>query len=295
MSLAIVIPAYKLEFLEQAIDSIISQTNNRYRLYIFNDDSPFDLDSIINKYTDNHNVLYHKFDANLGKKDLIKHWNRCIDFCKEEWVWLFSDDDYAAKNCVEEFYTTLSFTDDKLDLYKFQSEMIDSQGVKISTRNKDIINIETNLEFLIQRLKMRRLSFVTEYVFRRKKFKQVGEFVNFPKAWCSDDATWIKISEESGIYSIKKASVYWRKSDQNISAVIDNTGLELFSATLKYIFWLRENYYSKLNFSKRLYLELLTLRWFIHQINYLNRVESIFYKLKFFLTNINRYLWSRIN
>lgn len=38
--LAIIIPAYKGNFLQEAIESVLGQQDNNYLLYIFNDDSP---------------------------------------------------------------------------------------------------------------------------------------------------------------------------------------------------------------------------------------------------------------
>ena len=107
-NLAIVIPAYKATFLAAALDSIAAQTCQDFTLYIGDDCSPNKLEEIVDKYRDKINLVYKRFDTNLGGKDLVAQWERCIDLShEEEWIWIFSDDDIMQKNCVEEFYKTI--------------------------------------------------------------------------------------------------------------------------------------------------------------------------------------------
>ena len=106
--LAIVIPAYKATFLAAALDSIAAQTCQDFTLYIGDDCSPHQLGEIVERYRNKINLVYKRFDTNLGGKDLVAQWERCIDMSQdEEWIWLFSDDDVMEPQCVEEFYKTI--------------------------------------------------------------------------------------------------------------------------------------------------------------------------------------------
>ena len=106
--LAIVIPAYKDSFLKESLDSIVSQTCKNFTLYIGDDCSPYDLKMIVDKYKGSMNVVYKRFETNLGGKDLVAQWERCINLTQgEPYIWLFSDDDILENNCVEEFYKIL--------------------------------------------------------------------------------------------------------------------------------------------------------------------------------------------
>lgn len=97
-NLAIVIPAYKSTFLAAALDSIAVQTCQDFTLYIGDDNRPNHLGAIVDRYRDRINLVYHRFDTNLGGKDLVAQWERCIDMSQgEEWIWLFSDDDVMEK------------------------------------------------------------------------------------------------------------------------------------------------------------------------------------------------------
>ena len=74
-------------------------------MYIGDDCSPGNLYSIVEKYENRIPIVYKHFDENLGGKDLVAQWERCIDLVgDEEWIWLFSDDDIMDPTCVENFY-----------------------------------------------------------------------------------------------------------------------------------------------------------------------------------------------
>ena len=108
--LAIIIPAYKNTYLEDTFVSIKRQTCQKYNLYVFDDNSPYDIKSLYDKYFyDAQNSHYIKFNENLGGKNLAEHWNRCVsNISEEEWIWLFSDDDIMSNDFVETFYKKLS-------------------------------------------------------------------------------------------------------------------------------------------------------------------------------------------
>ena len=108
--LAIVIPAYKLAFLKQTIESIANQTCKDFIVYIGDDASPFNLTEIINLFNNKIKIVYKRFEENVGANDLVAHWNRCIDMVQnEEWIWLFSDDDLMMDNCVDLFYKLVNY------------------------------------------------------------------------------------------------------------------------------------------------------------------------------------------
>jgi glycosyltransferase involved in cell wall biosynthesis len=214
--LAIVIPAFKSTFLWETLQSIANQTNKNFTLYIGDDDSPENLFEIVNPYKNLINIKYVHFEKNFGGTDLVAHWERCIDLTdNEEWIWLFSDDDMMDNNCVELFYEALS-NNSEHDLYHFNVNDVDEKGVIVSNNYEfpEIISAET---YLLLRLKNIIKSYVVEFIFRKAYFLEKGRFVNFDLAWCSDDATWIRLSANKGIRTIMNAKVYWRQSEFNIS------------------------------------------------------------------------------
>lgn len=215
-NLAIVIPAYKSTFLPAALDSIAAQTCKDFTLYIGDDCSPNNIGEIVDKYEDKINIIYKRFDTNLGGKDLVAQWERCIDMTQdEEWIWLFSDDDMMDKNCVEEFYKTIEDNKD-CDIFHFDINVINSEG-QIVKQTEPYPKGLSAWDFCKQRTDCKILSFVVEYVYRKTSFIDKGRFQNFDMAWGSDVATITKLIGCKTLGIINNARVSWRQSDENIS------------------------------------------------------------------------------
>ena len=102
-TLAIIIPAYKPDYLAETLESLTKQTNKDFKVYIGDDASPFSLEDIVGQFSDKLNIVYKKFDNNVGGYSLTKQWERCIEMSNEKWIWLFSDDDNIAPTAVESY------------------------------------------------------------------------------------------------------------------------------------------------------------------------------------------------
>ena len=59
-------------------------------------------------YQNKVNLVYHRFSENMGGKDLVAHWERCIQLSAEPFIWLFSDDDLMPADGVERVMEVLS-------------------------------------------------------------------------------------------------------------------------------------------------------------------------------------------
>lgn len=217
--LAIIIPAYKATFLEAALASIAAQTCQNFTLYIGDDCSPYDIKGIVDRYRDKIDLVYRRFDENLGGKDLVAQWERCIDMSQgEPWLWLFSDDDVMEPRCVEEFYKTKEEIRQNY-LIHFDINVIDSTNNVIRKANRYPQSM-SGMDFMRNKMKGIVNSFVVEYIIPRKVFMKNGRFPNFDLAWGSDILAWFKLGCGcKGIYTVdgKDCCVHWRSSGENIS------------------------------------------------------------------------------
>lgn len=237
--LAIVIPAYKSYFLERVLRSLAEQKNNKFNLYVGDDNSPENLYAIISQYETRINLVYKRFTDNLGQKDLVAQWERCIDLVGDEkWIWLFSDDDLMEPTCVENFYKDMQQNPD-FDLFHFDVNRIDASDNTIG-HFYTFPEIMTSEDFLRKRLTTGSFSAVVEYVFRKSHFLKCGRFQNFDLAWCSDDATWIKLGKRKGIKTIKDSKVNWRESNINISNNNNDKEIHLrkLYAQIEFVRWI---------------------------------------------------------
>ena len=213
--LAIVIPAYKANFLREALSSIASQTDKRFKVYVGDDNSPNNLESIIEEFKDQVDISYHRFKSNLGGKDLVAQWTRCVELTQgEPYIWLFSDDDIMYPNCVEEFYRIIG-EDSESEVFRFNVKVIDGRGNVL--RDIKYPHVITSKELFKKKISGRLECFVVEFIFKRTAYEREGGFVKFDLAWGSDLATWVNLGEKKGIVTIPNAWICWRSSGANIS------------------------------------------------------------------------------
>jgi glycosyltransferase involved in cell wall biosynthesis len=284
-TLAIIIPAYKIQYIDQTLQSISQQTCKNFTLYIGDDCSEYNLWEVINPYKGMINIKYHRFETNLGGNDLIAHWDRCIELVgNEEWLWLFSDDDQMMPNCVKYFYEALSQTNDNFDLYRFNNQIIDGKGQPISELTVGP-TYETSLSFLKRKLSLETNSYMVEYIFRKSIYKKYNGFVKFPLAWGSDDATWALFAQAKGIYTIQNAYVSWRYSGINLSSLKTMQYREKkLNAVILFTNWIKINFNSSVN-------DNLLLRWSLYQYSLVGgqvNMDGLFFYLKLIK-------WSKIN
>lgn len=278
--LAIVIPAYKADFFELALESIAKQTCKNFTLYIGDDASPNNLNLIVDKFRSEIDLFYVRFNKNFGGSDLVKQWERCIDLTQEEeWIWLFSDDDIMQEDCVEKFYNHIQL-DKRSELLHFNTDIIDGKGNKYAAAKPFLRKMKSHY-FFERRIAGEIFSFIIEYIFTRKLYLEKGKFQKFDLAWCTDDATWIKFSETSKITTIcNETMVYWRLSGENISSLNMDKAILIrkLNAKVAYLYWALsffKNSKVKINISI-----INKVKWVLHDLKHVSNVPLIL-RIKF--------------
>lgn len=219
-SLAIIIPAYKNTYLQSALFSLSEQTCQDFTVYIGDDCSPYDLKTIVDDFSGRIDIVYHRFETNIGGRDLVAQWERCIALSHEEpYIWLFSDDDIMQPRCVENF---MNLSQEIRDNYisHFDIGIIDEFANGKIDEVKNYPLCLTAKEYLDKKLRGEIVSFVVEFIFPRKVYVEASGFQNFDLAWGADFMTWVKFASCcKGIYNIEAddSRVLWRKSNENIS------------------------------------------------------------------------------
>ena len=236
--LAVIIPAYKTDFLRATLASIAAQTDKNFQLYVFDDCSPEPVEAIVREFSGGLPLKFHRFEKNLGGISLVRHWERCVRLTGEPWVWIFADDDLMEPGCVADFFAELERTHAAHDLYRFNTTWVDEAGAQISESPRHP-PAESGADFLLARLSGTRNTTLQELIFSRRAWTAVGGIPDFPLAWHSDEAFAGSLGVKSPLRAIPGARVNWRYSRQNITGTgsFKTTNKKIISTTA-YFRWL---------------------------------------------------------
>lgn len=267
---AIIIPAIKRKFLRKTLRSIFLQSIDNFHIYIGDDASQEDLQSIISDFPQD-KITYRKFKTNLGSYDLISHWKRCIAMSNNEpWIWLFSDDDIMSSNCIEQFIALAN--KQKSDFYRFQTRKIDeNDNIVFESLLPNVTNIDL---FLNKKLSYKIESYAVECIFRRKMLDVFNQIPHTPLGWCFDDILWIKLLTYSFIYTIPNAWVYWRCSKLNISGGYDDKDSAIKKLDACCIF-LKEMQKMNLTINRETLLRYWAIKQYIDKIQFVDSLDCI--------------------
>lgn len=180
--MAIVIPAKKGRFLKETLDSIAVQAHkDEFVLYIGDDASPERLDKIVESYQNKVNLVYHRFSENMGGKDLVAHWERCIQLSAEPFIWLFSDDDLMPADGVERFMEALSRPHHQRGyFFRFPLAVIDGENKRIRANRPLEEGSVSCYRLLLDKLQGKIDSAAVEYVFSREIWQSAGGVISLP-------------------------------------------------------------------------------------------------------------------
>lgn len=214
--LAIVIPFYKIEYFEKTLRSISQQTDQRFKVYIGNDCSGYQIENLLSKYLAEIEYSYIEYSENFGKTSLASQWNRLVDHIQEEWFQILGDDDTISKNFVEEFYRALRDVEIRgINLIRFTYHKINENEEVLETFDYPWKSIGSQ-EFLFNKLSWKYGSSLSENIFRKELYDKY-KFKEFPLAWHSDDYSILELSNYGDLYNIRTAYVNVRVSELSIT------------------------------------------------------------------------------
>lgn len=211
MTLAIVIPYYRITFFEQALRSLANQTDKRFKVYIGDDASKDDPRETIARYASVLDLHYIRFDENWGGRSLVAQWNRCLaQVDQPDWVIVLGDDDVLSPNVVETFHAS-SEKIKGATVLRFATQLIDAHDTAITEIYRHPER-ESSVDFIFRKSR----SSLSEYVFSYAALQTIG-FRELPLAWYSDILAVLEISRFGPVLSLNDASVLVRISGESIS------------------------------------------------------------------------------
>lgn len=216
MKFSIIIPAYKINYLKEAIESVVNQTFEDFELLIFDDCSPHDIKSLANEYLADKRVRYFRNKSNYGAERLVDNWNNALSYCKGDYVICMGDDDRLTPNSLE-IYADLISKYPEISVFHGQTEIIDENG-NITEYLEPRFEKESVWQLIYYRWAgLGRQQFVGDFCYNRETLTKDGGFYNLPLAWGSDDITACIAASKNGIVNSQDTCFQYRKNRHTIS------------------------------------------------------------------------------
>ena len=102
---SVLIPTYNYaRFLDEAIQSVLSQTFEDFELIIVDNCSNDNTEEVISKYLDDKRITYYVNQYNIG---LVGNWNKCLQYAKGEYIKFLCADDKFHPYLLQKFVTVM--------------------------------------------------------------------------------------------------------------------------------------------------------------------------------------------
>ena len=207
---SVTIPAFKDKYLKETIDSVLAQTYQNYEVVIVNDASPYDLDSIVNQYSDPR-IRYFKNEKNCGAKDVVDNWNICLSHATGEYLICMGDDDNLTPRCLQDFADLIEKYPD-LDLYHARSEIIDDDSNFVC-----VLEERPEWESVYSLMYNPRNTHLGDWLFKTETLRKNGGFFKLPYGWQSDDISAFIAGASHGVANTKEPGFQYRGNGLSIS------------------------------------------------------------------------------
>lgn len=207
-------PAWKVRFLREAINSIVAQACSSWELVVVDDCSPEPLKEIVDTFNDPR-IRYIRNEKNLGGQNLVRQWNHCITFATGDYIVLAADDDLYKPTFCEEVLR-LAEKHPQVDLIHSSVEQIDEEG-KHLWDDSILPEYTSKYEYLNWWLTGKSFTCIGNFAFKRTALLELGGFIDFPCAFGSDIATPIALSR-NGVANTSDMLFCFRQSTQHLSA-----------------------------------------------------------------------------
>lgn len=232
MRFSITIPAYKSQYLKEAIESVILQTYSDWELIIVDDCSPENLSDIVQSYLSDSRIRYYRNKQNCGAVNVVDNWNCCLSYCTADYVICMGDDDRLLPCCLDEYRALIKKYPD-LNVYHTRTEIIDGNG--------EVINLqeprpewESALSMVWNRWASRDKQYIGDFCYNIKFLNAIGGYYKLPLAWGTDDITTTMAAKERGIANTQTFGFQYRENSLTITSSVTNARIKIEAVMLQY-------------------------------------------------------------
>lgn len=211
---SVVVPVTKCAYLMSAIESITNQSYPNIELVVVDNKADGDVQTLAESARFK-NLQFHQRTSQLPA---LKNWNDTVRRSSGTYVLILSDDDILLPYAIEQLVRRLE--DTHLDVAVGSVATIDEKGT-ILTISNSCPELEIPSSWIYHRFSGQRSCVLSNFLFSRKAFDDVGGFDESGYAWGADNDLFFRIAMHSGkIAGINDVCLLYRTSGTNLSSVM---------------------------------------------------------------------------
>lgn len=232
MRFSILIPVYKISFLKECLDSVLNQDYYDFEVVLLNDQSPFDVLSLINSYSDKR-IRYYENKENIGAVNVVDNWNKLLKLAEGDFIICMGDDDMLMSNCLS-VYSSIIDNNPNIGLIHGWTKIIDENS-QITELTVHRPLKESAVSLMWHRWHCYNQQFIGDFCYDRKWLNKNNGFFKLPLAWGSDDISAIIGACKNGVINTQIPVFLYRKNHENITSVGNvNIKLQAIDAEMKW-------------------------------------------------------------
>jgi glycosyltransferase involved in cell wall biosynthesis len=210
--LTVLMPVYNArQFLNEAIESILSQTFTDFEFIIIDDCSTDDSAAIILSYKDSR-IRFYKNEMNMG---ISKTLNRGIELSETEWIARMDSDDISYPDRLEQQYNFILANPDGA-LYSCWVKVIDEHGKFIRQDNFRSEYYYYNLTFICW-------IYHPTVIYKKSAVQEVGMYT---VAYAEDFELFWQLSRRFKIFNLSEVLLDYRVTSQSLHQVLKKNEYE---------------------------------------------------------------------
>jgi glycosyltransferase involved in cell wall biosynthesis len=218
--ISVCIPVYNgAEFLNIAIDSVLSQSLNDFEVILVDNQSTDNTVAIIKAYNDPRIKLFIN-DSNIG---MIPNWNKALSYASGEYIKILPADDLMYPDCLKLQSSVLDQdVDKKVSLVCSSRHIINDAGKVLFTRKFSNRKQELNNYEAFNKVIRAGGNIVGEggaVMFRREILEKTGPF-NSDIFYLLDLDQWFKIMLQGNLFALPDVVSAFRVSSSSASVQI---------------------------------------------------------------------------
>uniref|UniRef100_F4C888 Glycosyl transferase family 2 n=1 Tax=Sphingobacterium sp. (strain 21) TaxID=743722 RepID=F4C888_SPHS2 len=228
------IPAYKGEFFQACLASVLAQTYSAYEVIILNDKSPYDIKSIVDHFQSSR-IRYYENDVNVGGVNLVDNWNKILELARGEFITIMGDDDLLDAKYLSTF-NEMTEKYSHVNVFHCRSKVINEHD-EVIRLTPSWPEHEYVYDAIWHRLNEYREQYISDFLYRVSSLRKVGGFFKLPLAWGSDDISFFQAAKSHGVVHTNKPVFSYRRNMYSISS--SGNVFEKMRSNLMYMDWLR--------------------------------------------------------